>query len=346
MPSLPSNNRAILAVAGAAKTETVIEDALAHPGRRTLITTYTNRNLDQIVRRIEGRVGAVPSNIRLVPWMSFVLNDGVKPFQHAVLGAIGVVRGVNIERQRDRFDPYSKPMRAYLDSVGNVFSPEVAHFACAANKQSGGAVIERLERIYDAIYVDEVQDLVCEDIDFLELLLKSRIAVTFVGDPRQHILETKRGNRNQKYRGRGFATWVDERATYCAREDRTESYRCNPEICAFASAIFPDLPPMTAAFDLVTGHDGIFEITRKEVHEYVAEHQAAVLRQMVTSRTLGLPAQNIGVAKGSTFDHVVIFMTKAMRDYLKTRDPGVLTEPEKFYVAVTRARHSVAFVSA
>ena len=53
---------------------------------------------------------------------------------------------------------------------------------------------------------------------------------------------------------------------------------------------------------------------------------------------------NIGVSKGSTFDRVLIFPTKPMLQYIKSGNPDVLAAREHLYVAVTRARHSVAFV--
>lgn len=53
---------------------------------------------------------------------------------------------------------------------------------------------------------------------------------------------------------------------------------------------------------------------------------------------------NIGVAKGSTFDRVLIFPTHPMLKYLDGGDPSELKAPERLYVAATRARHSVAFV--
>ena len=53
---------------------------------------------------------------------------------------------------------------------------------------------------------------------------------------------------------------------------------------------------------------------------------------------------NIGVSKGSTFDRVLIFPTKPMLQYIKSGNPDILAAREHLYVAVTRARHSVAFV--
>ena len=69
-----------------------------------------------------------------------------------------------------------------------------------------------------------------------------------------------------------------------------------------------------------------------------------ILRHDKTVDTMGHPALNIGIAKGSTFDRVLIFPTRPMLTYLKDGDPSKLKAPEKLYVAATRARFSVAFV--
>jgi hypothetical protein len=53
---------------------------------------------------------------------------------------------------------------------------------------------------------------------------------------------------------------------------------------------------------------------------------------------------NFGVAKGSTFERVLIFPTEPILKYLEDREPAALKSPEDLYVAVTRARFSVAFV--
>lgn len=341
MPS--PENRAIVAVAGACKTQSVIDEALADPSRRVLITTFTNENLRQITRRIEERVGVVPENVHLISWYTFLLRDGIRPYQHSVLGGVGLVRGLNFQGQKQRFARKTE-RRYFIDRNADVFRDGLADFACTANANTGGAMIARLEGLYDHIYVDEVQDLVGYDLDVLDLLLASRISITIVGDPRQHTLATSNVLKNKKYRGAGFSDWLDERADVCVRVDRLQSVRCSQPICDFASAIFPELPPLEAAENEATGHDGIFEVTPMEVHQYYEELRPVVLRDRRTTDTFGLPAMNIGVSKGSTFDHVLIFPTKPMLKYLGDRDAAKLAAPERFYVAVTRARHSVAFV--
>lgn len=340
MPS--PKNVAIIAAAGSGKTQTVIDRVLDRPHERALLLTYTVQNQIQIEQRLHCSVGGVPPNTRVSGWMSFLLSEGVRPYQHAVLKEIDRVRGLNFDGR-----PYEYTKRAdpayYIDRGGNAYGRNLADFACSANEKSGGEVIRRLEAIYEHIYVDEVQDLAGYDLDFLDLLFASDIAVTVVGDPRQALLATARVTKNKKYRGEGLLTWLDERSKVCAREDRPESWRCHQDICDFVSELFPSYPPMVSNNDEAVEHQGVFEIRPMDVHEYVERYRPRVLRQSKSITTLGHTAINIGEAKGSTFDHVLIFPTGTMRAYLHDRDPAFKSR-EHLYVAVTRARHSVAFV--
>jgi DNA helicase-2/ATP-dependent DNA helicase PcrA len=76
----------------------------------------------------------------------------------------------------------------------------------------------------------------------------------------------------------------------------------------------------------------------------VASFSPVILRHSRVTDTMGLKAINFGTSKGRTFDRVMIFPTKPMLKYLDDGDVEKLKDPAKFYVAVTRARHSVAFV--
>ena len=83
----------------------------------------------------------------------------------------------------------------------------------------------------------------------------------------------------------------------------------------------------------------------ESVQEYVSRFApVTVLRHNVRANTFGLDAMNIGVAKGGTFDRVLIIPTKRMTQFLGDLDAARLEYPESLYVAVTRARFSVAFV--
>lgn len=339
-----NENIAILAAAGSRKTEQVVELALGATDGRVLITTYTNENRRHIVSRIEQKAGTIPSHITVMGWFSFLIAQCAKPYQRALTGEPLQIKGLNFKGCRNRFTKKSN-LRYFLDGSSDMYRDGVSEFVVSLNEKTQGAVIKRLERIFEHIFVDEVQDLVGYDLDMLDLLFKSAIKLTLVGDPRQHTLATNIGPKNKKYRGAGFAAWIAERSNICTLETRDCSYRCNQAICDFADAIYPNMPTTKSIDVLPTGHDGIFQIVWDDVEDYVEEHHpVTVLRHDKNADTKGLPAMNIGVAKGSTFDRVMIFPTKPMLRYLEDKDETKLKAPERLYVAVTRARFSTAFV--
>jgi DNA helicase-2/ATP-dependent DNA helicase PcrA len=342
--SLPNHNLAILAAAGSRKTEQIVESALGVTDGRVLITTYTNENRRHIVCRIEQKVGAIPAHITVMGWFSFLIGQCAKPYQRALTDKPLLIKGLNFKGRRDRF-ARKADLRYFLDENEDMYRDGVSDFVCLLNQKTQGAVVDRLERVFRYIFVDEVQDFVGYDLDVLDLLLESEIRLTLVGDPRQCTLATNLSPRNKKYQGIGLANWLADRSDICTLQTRECSYRCNQAICDFADAIYPTMPPTRSINVPCTGHDGIFLISSEEVADYVDRHRpVTVLRHDKNADTKGLPAMNIGVAKGCTFDRVMIFPTKPVLTYLEDRDQTKLKAPERLYVAVTRARFSVAFV--
>lgn len=344
MPS--GENRAIIATAGSGKTAQVIKSALEIPSdEAVLIATYTNRNLAEIAKRIREQCGYVPPNISILGWFSFLISQGSKPYQRALLGEPFVISGLNFLPRPNRYVAKTDAREYYLDATDHMYRDHVSDFVVRLDEATGGSVIRRLEYVYRHVFIDEVQDLVGYDLDVLHLLLESECNLTMVGDPRQYILETNVGPRNKKYRGAGLLDWFKERSDICELIERSENHRCNQEICDFADSIFPSLPPATSVGVPVARHDGVHHIRRDEVLSYMREHpDATVLRRDRRSDTLGLPALNFGLAKGATFDRIVVFPTKNMRKFITRGNPNDLKEPQKLYVAATRARYSVALV--
>jgi len=309
-----------------------------------LITTYTTEDLAQITRRLQEQTGLVSGNVTLVGWFSFLVNQAARPYQAALLDRTDFIQSLNFTGERSRYAPRDLWRRFYFDQGSNLYRDGVADFACRVDEASGGAVVRRLAAMYDRIYIDELQNLVGYDLDFLDRLFRSGIEVVAVGDPRQHTFATNNFRRHKKYRGAGLLDWLQKRNRRCIVETRAESWRCNQQICDWADAIYPTMPPTKFHNDELTGHDGVFAIAHADVPAYIAKYGPTVLRNSRAAPTMDLPALNIGLSKGSTYDRVLIFPTKPMVDYLRTADPRPLKAPDRLYVAVTRARHSVAFV--
>ena len=339
-----AKNVAVIAAAGSRKTQHVVESAIGLANGRILILTYTNRNQREIESRFAGQVGCVPPNILVMGWFSFLIQHCAKPYQRALTGKPLVIAGLNFHGRKNMFT-HKTNVDYFLDKFGGMYRDGVSDFVVELNRKTGGAVIARLEQVFDHIFIDEVQDLVGYDLDLLDLLLASRIKLTMVGDPRQQILETNLGPRNPQCRGAGLWKWFEQRQSICELTLWGRNFRSNQAICDFSDAIFPDLPRTTSEGVPTSGHDGVFQVEAAHLHEYVARYgPVTVLRHDKRADSFGLPALNIGVAKGCTFDRVIVIPTAPMLKYLQDGDVAKLNAPERLYVAVSRARHSVTFV--
>ena len=338
-------NTIIVASAGSRKTTGIVEEALAMPGARVLLTTYTNENVAQIIDYIIAKVGHVPKHITVMSWFSFLLQEGVRPYQNHMTNR-GRVGTIDFTSEPNRYTKKTDTDNYYLTTAGNIFSDKVSEFVYACIECSNGLPIKRLEKIYGAIFIDELQDLAAYDLNFLETLFKSSIKVVGVGDPRQATFSTNNSQKNKKFKRTGIALWIEEQsiAGLFSVEVKCECYRSNQAICDFADALFPNLPKTKSINVKDTGHDGIFLINREDVLEYVKQYKPVVLRWNKTSDTGGLNAFNIGITKGRTYERVLIFPTGPMIAYLRTKDLKKAGDLSKLYVAVTRAKYSVTFV--
>lgn len=185
MSKRPSN-RAIIASAGSGKTTNIVEQALLLLEKRVLITTYTNENLEQINSYLIQKNGYVPDNITVLSWYSFLLQDGVRPYQNLVTQK-GRANSILFDELPDssKFTKKSNVDRYFMTGGNNIYRDRVADFVCSIDDASNGLVIKRLEQMYDYIFVDEIQDLAGYDLNILEKLLSSSISILAVGDPRQ-----------------------------------------------------------------------------------------------------------------------------------------------------------------
>lgn len=348
MKQLPKN-RVIVASAGSRKTTHLVEEALLRTTKRILVTTFTNENLDQLRTYFISRHGCVPRNVTLITWYAFLLQECARPYQRT-LTAGPRIKSIFFDALPKAVTRVKKVKadQYYLTRTRDLYRDRAAEFVCAVDDESGGHVIGRLERIFDCAFIDEVQDLASYDLDLLDKLFASKIEVVCVGDPRQATFSTNRGLKNKKYAGgAGFMKWLKEpvRAKHLVIEERTQSFRCNQQICDFADQLYPDLPKTESVEVVATLHDGIFFVPEGEVREYVKAYEPVVLRYDKRAKTLGLRAHNFGASKGRTYDRVLIFPTTPMNKYLATKNLAGAGDVSKFYVAVTRARYSVAFVT-
>lgn len=125
-----------------------------------------------------------------------------------------------------------------------------------------------------------------------------------------------------------------------------EEIQCIQIICDLANQMYPDMKPCDSAMNEKTGHDGIFWVHENDIDKYVDIYNPVQLRYDKRTKVNPIPkTMNFGLSKGLTFNRVLIYPTKPMLDWLSGKSKDMKDESlSKFYVAVTRARYSVAFV--
>jgi DNA helicase-2/ATP-dependent DNA helicase PcrA len=343
-------NRLTLAVAGARKTQSIVDAcATDKPGVRRLAVTYTQTGQAELEDRLR-RVCAPGASPEVMGWYAFLLRHCIRPYLPLHFPGRRL-RGMNFEGE-PAAGQYASGAARYLDSEGRAYRLHLAKLAHDVSLASKGAVFDRLSHIYDEVYIDEVQDLTGCDLHITKQLMDApTIDVYMVGDVRQSVFDTNPRDPNLKqYRGVRMLEWfkLHQTSGLLDVQHNVETWRSNQAISDFSDTLFPAEFRFEATVSKQTeqtGHDGVFAIAEADVDTYLREFNPQPLRDSVsTARGVDLPFRNFGKVKGLTFGRVLIYPTSTVAKFLTH---GTELKPKTacgLYVAVTRAKHSVAFV--
>lgn len=359
-------NKLFIAGAGCGKTTFIIENALKIKDKKVLITTYTDNNECSIKNKIIEKNGFIPNNIKVQTWFSFLIQHGAKPYLACWFKDIDNINGLSFvqgyNKNHTAYINKAQSKNRYFSKDNKIYSIVLSEFVFRCNELSQNKVIIRLENIFDTIFIDEVQDLAGYDFDLLKLLFDSNIKICLVGDMRQRIYKTntsnknsfKNNNRNESYNIQQYI--INKKINNCEIDEETlnKSYRNNEMICDFSSKLYPNIKAVqSCSANQNTGHDGVFYIKLNEVNKYLSLYsldRIIQLRDKKNSATKYInskyPIMNFGKSKGLEYDRVLIFTIPIFINILENLDNnGHSDYRAKLYVAITRAKHSVTFVS-
>jgi hypothetical protein len=172
-----------------------------------------------------------------------------------------------------------------------------------------------------------------------------------VGDIRQAVLATNpRSAKNKKYSYAGAIHWFRERESQGILRiyENSSTWRCRPEIAAFADTIFdPSLgfPATESQNTALSRHDGVYLVRPEDVNRYIEEFNPLCLRDSARSgKAFDLDYVNFGLAKGTQARRVLIVPTQGIEEFIQHGIQLKSIASARFYVAVTRAFQSVAVV--
>ncbi len=342
-----NNNKLIIAAAGSGKTTLLVNEGLNPTNGNVLITTYTEANGVEIRKKIVEKNKFIPSHLKVQTWFSFLLEHGVRPYQGYFFE--NDIKGMNfVNNQSVRYSKESETEKHYFDEQRKIYSDKISKFLIKCNEKSGGKIIDRLHRIYPNIFIDEIQDLAGYDLDFLKLIFNSNIDVLLVGDPRQGTYSTSNIAKNKKYKKSSIVHFFEDTSIAINKDESslTTNYRSIPAICDLSNCLFPQHLKTKPGNTEKTGHDGIFLVRPRNVDNYLFEYKPMQLRDKKNKVIENShPVMNFGESKGLSFDRVLIYPTEPIKKWLKDNNSNLAaTSRSKLYVAITRARFSVAFV--
>ncbi|MDV6315931.1 UvrD-helicase domain-containing protein [Idiomarina sp. HP20-50] len=355
-----------IACAGAGKTTRIVEEsiALTEAGTKVLIITYTRSNQRELLEKFKELGGRYKELFIVKGWYSFILEDVVRPYQRCIFpkridgiylnsNNPHIRNSRNISGRSEKIGGNYNP-KHYLTSKNQAHTEFLAKLACRIVKTAKVDIAKRIEAIYGRIYLDETQDFAGWDFDLIKLLTKSKkLEIHAVGDFRQTIYHTSSKPKKP-------ASSAEKRAEYAKMgfsiEEMNDCWRSVSSICAFADSVHTG-EGYTATISKVDSpekdtHTGIHYIATKDIAKYISLYNPLILRHSATSGKELNKYDNLmtfGEAKGKTTEHVLIHPTEPFVKFLKGyKNPfggnSTTSSQNKLYVAITRAKYSVAFI--
>jgi DNA helicase-2/ATP-dependent DNA helicase PcrA len=364
-------NELWLAGAGSGKTNKIITDAIEvlKRGGRVLVVTYTTNNQAELRARFTKLYGASSEHFVVKGLFSFYLEDLVRPYQneifpdrittisftennpHLMPGTTYYIKN----RAEKSADGTINPLHYLTPCKTKAYSGLLAKLATLIAKQSKDAPAKRLKGVYQKIFFDEVQDLVGWDYDVIKSLNNVMPdAICCVGDFRQTIYTTTFGHKSPLTPPEKIDYFVGK--LKFEKHSMPNNRRCIQEICNLSDAIHSGqydktISDVTKIPAELAHHSGVFIVKRSQITEYLAAFQPQVLRWSSTTGTNYLPSSvscyTFGSSKGLGFDRVLIVPTEKHLKFVcgnvKAFEKEKTDESQnKLYVAITRARYSLA----
>lgn len=318
------DKRVINAVAGSGKTRYIIESLDA--STRTAIITYTVTNQMELKKRIIDKFGEMPSNIHVFGLFQFLYSFCLRPY-YCEKKLKGII--FKMDDDRNRFNDF-KDDYIYSNKISKVLLKRSDNY------------IDRINRFFDIVYIDEFQDLTSYDFDFALSLIACSTEIVYLGDFYQKTYSSSRvGNKGSRIHSR-FEDWKAALARF-EWDDSTlsKSFRCPIQVCDFIREkvginIYGTKAPQIEIKELI------------EEEDIATVLESDSIKKLFYNKFYEYPcnAMNWGDSKGSEYESVCVVINKTTYDAFKKNELSLLPSQtlSKFYVACTRTKGNLYFV--
>ncbi len=326
------DKRVVFAVAGSGKTTRLINEL--DLVKRVLLITYTESNCEEIYRRVLEKFGYLPDTITVCTYFTFLNSFCYRPLLLMNMQTIGI----SFERPSEYSSRQKLQSRdRYVTSGGRIYHARMAKvldvYGCVP------ALQRRLERYYDKVCIDEVQDFGGHDFNLLKEIVQANVEVLLVGDFHQHTYSTSADGAVNKGLHDSYDRFKDALRSAGLVVDTTsllKSYRCSSSVCAFIRD--------SIGVNIYAHSDRITQVSVVSEPSLATElHAAAGTIKLFYQehRRYGCYSQTWGDSKGR--DHYQDVCVVLNAESWKHFSAGTLAEMaatsrNKLYVACSRAR--------
>jgi len=330
------DKRIILAVAGSGKTTYIIGNL--NSCKRTLLLTYTIDNSQTLRRKIAQKYGYIPDNISIYTYYQFLYQFCVRP----LLGYKHRIKGIDwTATPAPRTSKESD--RHYFTKNRRLFHNRIAKLLI--EKDSVGEVCERIEKYFDVVCIDEIQDFSANDFNLVLGVCQANLDILFVGDFYQHTFDTSRDGSTRVNLHKDFDKYVREFEKAGLWVDRTtlvRSYRCGPQVCDFVAE--------KLRISIESHRTDDVDVVGVSDYETAAKlyDECNTVKLFYDSQSrYECVSNNWGKSKGrDDYDDVCVVLNKTTLELFESDRLDELspTTKNKLYVALTRARGTVYLV--
>lgn len=323
------DKRLVLAVAGSGKTTEIINKV--NYDDKTLIVTYTEANYNNIKNKIIKKFNEIPSGIRIYTYFSFLYKFCFAPFKKDLY-----VKGIEYNPVKTRFVS-SQRLNYYM----NIYNRKMYHSRLAklCNEKLINDIRDRLDKYFDNIYIDEIQDFSGHDFNLLLSIIKCNCNIFLVGDYYQHTYDTSRdGNVNTNLYN-NYDNYVNKFKLALPEiiVDNTsflKSKRCSKEVCNFIKE------NLGINIESHFNHSSKVQeiINEQEINEIINNDSIVKLFLQNSKKYDIKSVDNWGNSKGETYNNVCVILNEKSYN-LYTKNELIKLAPttkNKFYVACSR----------
>lgn len=326
--------RVMFAVAGSGKTTQIINQL--DESNRSLIVTFTNNNFANLRKKVIDKFGYIPTNIKIVTYFTFLHSFCYKPFLFFKYRTKGIHYHPNSNlyaKGRDRY--ITKNDRLYYNRISKIIVEDGVHIN----------VNKRLEKYFDYLFIDEVQDFAGNDFNFLKSISNASLNMLFVGDFYQHTYDTSNDGKVNFLLHENYDKYKKKFEEMGMEVDTTSlnrSHRCSPSVCDYITGnIDIEIHSHRTDQTLVKYVDDIDEGTN------IIKSYDVVKLFWQKHNDYNCFSSNWGESKGvDHYNDVCVVLHKSIMNPFQNKKLNTLSQRirNKLYVACTRARGNLYFL--